>query len=125
MQPSPFRKSMSAIGLCAFALITGCQADYGADIHNKTSTPIFAQLMVKANDKLNPATLGASRRLGPGDRGSVGPVRANRRPGSVYLLVDSLPNPSKPSTVDLSPGTAFVDVSQEGNGPLRLSEKPN
>lgn len=124
MPSSLARKPLSILSLCAFALVAGCQADYGADIHNKTSTPVFAQLMVKANDKLNPASLGASRRLGPGDRASVGPVRANRRPGSVYLLVDSLPNPSKPSTVDLSPGTAFVEVSQEGGGPLRLSEKP-
>ena len=124
MRPTLRCKFISTMGLCVIGTVGGCQADYAADIHNKTSTPVFAQLMVKANDKLNPATLGASRRLGPGDRASVGPVRANRRPGSVYLLVDSLPNPSKPVTADLSPGTAFVEVSQDGNGPLRLNEKP-
>jgi hypothetical protein len=118
------RKSLSVIALTSFAALGACQADYGADIHNKTSTPIFAQLMVKANDHNQPAVLGASRRLGPGDRGAVGPVRANARPGSVYLLVDSLPNPSKPSGVDLAPGTAFLEVNQDGNGPLRIQEKP-
>lgn len=121
MSAPMIRNLLLTLGLCTLA---GCQADYGADIHNKTSTPVFAQLMVKANDRNQPATLGASRRLGPGDRGAVGPVRANQRPGSVFLVVDSLPNPSKPVTADLRPGTAFVEVTQEGSGPLRLSEKP-
>lgn len=114
----------AAAGVLSLMALSGCQASYGADVHNKTSTPVFAQLMVKANDKTMPATLGASRRLGPGDRAFVGPVRANKKPGSVYLLVDSMGNPSKPATADLLSGTAFVEVSQEDGGPLRISEKP-
>jgi hypothetical protein len=127
MPAKTVRKSIAAIVLCALASgLTGCQADYGADIHNKTPTPIFAQLMVKANDRNQAASMGASRRLGPGDRAALGPVRANARPGSVFLVVDSLNNPNTPISADLTPGTAFLEVVQEGDktgGPIRLVEK--
>lgn len=115
---------LAAIPTLALATLTGCQADYGADITNRTSTPIFAQLMVKANDRNSAAVMGAQRRLGPGDRAAIGPVRAPARPGSVFLVVDSLPNTSKPLSADLLPGTAFLEVTQDGTGPLHLSEKP-
>lgn len=118
------RKCLVGMGLGAFVLLTGCQANYMADVHNQTAAPVFAQLMIKANDRSQGATLGAARRLGPGDRAAVGPVRANKAPGSVYLSVDSMGNPSKPSTADLNPGTAFVVVTQEPGGPLRIAEKP-
>ncbi len=119
-----FRKTLISATLCASLALAACQADYGADIHNTTSGPVYAQLMVKANDRNQPATLNATRRLGPGDRGTVGPVRANARPGSVYLTVDSLPNPSHPASADLRPGTAFITVTQEPGGPLQIHEKP-
>lgn len=114
----------AAVPLLTLSVLTGCQADYGADITNQTSTPIFAQLMVKANDRNSGAVMGAQRRLGPGDRAALGPVRAAARPGSVFLVVDSLPNTSKPLQADLLPGTAFLVVTQEQGGPLRMSEKP-
>ena len=108
--------------VCAAAL-TGCQADFGADIHNKTSGPVFAQLMVKANGKNDPAVLGATKRLGPGDRAFVGPVRNSDRPGSVYVVIDSLPNASRAVTLDLLPGTSYLEVFDDG-GSLRVMPKP-
>lgn len=119
-----FRKCVISAAVFASIALGACQADYGADLLNTTSGPVYAQLMVKANDRNQPATLNASRRLGPGDRGTVGPVRANARPGSVYLLVDSLPNPSRPASADLRPGTAYITVTQEPGGPLQIHEKP-
>jgi len=119
-------RSTSFLLLVSALALPGCQSNYAADIHNKTPTPVFAQLMVKANDRNQPATLGAQRRLGPGDRAAVGPVRANIRPGSVYLLVDSMPNPSRPVSADLTPGTAFIEITQEGDamgGQLHIAEK--
>ena len=118
------RTLLLAVPTLALAALTGCQSDYGADITNQTSTPIFAQLMVKANDRNSAAVMGAQRRLGPGDRAALGPVRAAARPGSAFIVIDSLPNPSRPITADLQPGTAFLVVTQDGNGPLHLSEKP-
>lgn len=118
------RNLLSILVLGSTLTLAACQADYGADIHNTTSGPIYAQLMVKANDRNQPATTNATKRLGPGDRGTVGPVRANSRPGSVYLIVDSLPNPSKPASADLKPGTAFITVTQEPGGALQIHEKP-
>jgi hypothetical protein len=123
MGPSIIRKSLSIMALGTIGLLGACQTNYGADIHNQTSTPVFAQIMVKANDRNQPAVVGASRRLGPGDRGSVGPVRGSVNPGSAYLIVDSLPNPSRPASADLRPGTAFVTVTNADDGSLRITEK--
>jgi hypothetical protein len=124
MSLSKFRNPLSIMVLGCLVGLAGCQTNYGADIHNQTSTPVFAQIMVKANDRNQPAVVGASRRLGPGDRGSVGPVRGAVKPGSAYLIVDSLPNPSKPASADLLPGTAFVTVTNADDGSLRITEKP-
>ncbi len=115
--------SLWVCGLAAAAGLAGCQADYGADIMNRTSGPVFAQLMVKAHGKNDPAVLGANKRLGPGDRAFIGPVRASDHPGSVFVTIDSLPNTVRPTTLDLTPGTAFLEV-MEDNGALRVFPKP-
>lgn len=117
------RRVGPSVAVVALGLLAGCQADYGADLHNRTSTPVFAQLMVKAHGKDGAATLGASRRLGPGDRAFVGPVRASDRAGAVFLSVDSLPNATRPASLDLAPGTSFLDVIDD-SGSIRLSPKP-
>lgn len=111
-----------ALGAC---LLAGCQADFAADIHNQTPQPLFAQIMAKGNDGRS-ATVGASRRLGPGDRAMVGPVRTNERAGA-YLVLDTLPNPTRPITHDLHPGTSFLIVVQDpahNDVPPRIIEKP-
>ena len=79
--------------------------------------------MVKAHGHNNPAVLGASKRLGPGDRAYVGPVRGSDKPGSVYVTVDSLPNRSRPATLDLPPGANLLEVFED-NGSLRVMPKP-
>lgn len=104
-------------------LLVGCQADYSADIRNRTSTPVFAQLFVKPHGADGQSILGASKRLGPGDRAFIGPVRASDNPGAVFVSVDSLPNAARPASLDLLPGTSFLDVTDE-SGVLRLSPKP-
>ncbi|MFN7021388.1 MAG: hypothetical protein ACK4WH_08695 [Phycisphaerales bacterium] len=104
--------------------VWGCQqADFSADLHNKTAGPVFAQLMVKGRGANDPATLGASKRLGPGDRAFVGPVRTVANAGAVFLSVDSLPNRSRPATMDLMPGTSFVEVFED-DGMIRVMPKP-
>lgn len=113
---------VGAVG--AAAMLIGCaQADYGADIHNKTAAPVFAQIMVKAHGQSEPAVLGASKRLGPGDRAFVGSVRAADRAGMAYMVVDNLPSQSKSVTVDLAPGMNFYEVFDDG-GVIRVMPKP-
>lgn len=110
--------------ICASVLaLAGCRADYAADITNKTSQPVFASIIPKGGDR---AVVGASRRLGPGDRAFVGPVRVDKNKGA-YLTVDAMGNPGRPITVDLLEGTAFLEVQQDGTGsnpPMRIVEKP-
>lgn len=111
--------------LAAFPLfLAACQADYAADIHNQTPQPLYAQIMAKSNDGKS-AALAASRRLGPGDRALVGPIRTNKNAGA-YLVLDTMPNPTRPLTYDLQPGTAFLSVKQDSlsnDAPMRVEEK--
>jgi hypothetical protein len=101
----------------------GCQqADYGVDITNKTPQPVFAKIFRKGGSN---GMLGASARLGPGDRMYLGPVRTEKDYGA-FVSVDTQGNPGAPLTADLMPGTAFVEVVQDGqspNGRLHMVEK--
>lgn len=109
--------------LLTTAGMAGCQADYAADLTNRTPQPIFAQIFRKGGS--TGAVLGTQRRLGPGDRVFVGPIRTDK-PHGAFLSVDSLGNPGRPITMDLRPGTVFLEVQQEGAGPdapLRIFEK--
>jgi hypothetical protein len=110
-------------GLAACALgLAGCQADYAVDMTNRTPQPVYVQIFAKGGDR---AVLGASRRLGPGDRALVGPVRTDKGHGA-YLQVDSMPNPSRPLSGDLMPGTSYLELIQDGEGtnaPMRIVEK--
>ena len=113
-------------GMLAWAALAGggCQADFAADILNKTPQPLFAQIMTKSNDGKS-ASLGASRRLGPGDRAMVGPVRTNEKAGA-YLVLDTMPNPTRPVTWDMPPGASFLVVTQDpptNDGVLRIELK--
>ena len=111
-----------ACGFGVSAVLAGCQSDYAADIVNQTPQPVFAQIF--SNTGSGPV-LGANRRLGPGDRASIGPVR-NQTDNGAFLSVDSLPNPSRPVMVDLKPGTNFFVIMQDGTetaGPLRIVPK--
>ena len=106
----------------ALAVLGGCKADYAVDITNKTPQPVFAQIMRKGGTN---GMLGASVRLGPGDRSGLGPVRTEKDHGA-YLTVDTLGNPGRPVTMDLAPGAVFVEVQQDGEGPnsrIRVVEK--
>lgn len=112
---------LSVLGVLVLVL-AGCQADYSADVTNKTPQPLFVQVFSKGN---NEASLGASRRLGPGDRALIGPVRNQKNLGA-FLSVDTLPNPGKPITLDLAPGANFFDVRQDSDttaGPLVVIPK--
>ncbi len=114
-----------AIGLTLAAVVAGlggCQANYGVDVTNMTPQPVFAKVFRKGGSK---GMLGASARLGPGDRTYLGPVRTRKNSGA-FLSIDTMGNPGTPVTADLNPGTAFVEVQQDGpaaDAPLRLVEK--
>lgn len=111
----------------AAAAGAGCQANYAADVHNTTPQPVFVQMIKNANQPGSAKPMAVlQRRLGPGDRGALGPIRASDRAGAVSIVVDTLPNPSRPVTLDLMPGTTFLEVTMEGGattGPIRVNEK--
>jgi len=114
--------AMLALLVAGPALIGCQQADYAADVVNRTPQPVFAQLFTK---EANGAMAGMSRRLGPGDRASIGPVRAYVNRGA-YISVDTLSNPGRPVDADLLPGTSFFQIIQDGqdvNSPIRIVPK--
>jgi hypothetical protein len=102
-------------------LLTGCQASFTADIRNQTPQPLFAAIRQRTDDGRNPIL--AEQRLGPGDRASVGPVRAPV--GRALLVLDTRPNPQGPWTTDLRPGITSFAVTQKGDqtaGPLEVRQ---
>ena len=113
-----------AAGVMVLSLIAlaGCKTPYGASVTNKTPQPLYVQLMLKHSDG---ASMGASARLGPGDRRNIGPVRHDAGRGA-YLVFDTLPNPNRPATVDLAEGESYFEVQQQGDasaGPLVIIQK--
>lgn len=113
---------LAAMAIVCVSALAGCQADYAVDVTNRTPQPIRADIFRKGSDS---AVLGDSRRLGPGDRASLGPVRTSKDYGA-FLSIDTMGNPGRPLTVDLPRGTSYVEVHQDGEGPnspLRIVEK--
>lgn len=122
-----WRKGVLAMGAAAAAVmlagLAGCQADYAADVVNRTSHPVFVQLATRAHGIGEKSVVAANKRLGPGDRGFIGPVRASDRAGSVYVTVDALPNTVQPFSMDLPPGTTFLEAMQDDSGAVRVQMK--
>lgn len=113
-------------GLLALTLacgLAGCQADYAADITNRTSQPVFVQMATRAHGLGEKPVIAANKRLGPGDRVFIGPVRASDRAGSVFLSIDSLPNNVQPYSTDLLPGVTFFETMQGDDGVVRVQIK--
>ena len=117
------RMSALALGLVLATLgLGGCNADYAVDVTNKTPQPVFAKIFRKGGTS---GMLGASARLGPGDRTFLGPVRTEKSHGA-FLSIDTYGNPGRPVTADILPGTAYIEVVQDGQGadsPIRIVEK--
>lgn len=102
--------------------LAGCNANYAVDVLNGTPQPLFVKIYNKGNTE---ATLAASERLGPGDRAQVGPVQNAKNLGA-YAMFDTLPNPTRPITVDLNPGMNYFEVHQQGtatSGPLVVTPR--
>ncbi len=121
-------RRMSAICVSAAAMLAaggmvGCQADYAADITNRTPNPVFVQLVTRAHGIGEKSVLAANKRLGPGDRTFIGPVRASDKAGSVFVSIDALPNTARPFSMDLSPGTTFLEATQNDDGAVRVQIK--
>ncbi len=102
-------------------LVGGCSSTYSVDVRNQTPQVLFVQVATQRGAQTE--TLGL-RRLGPGDRGGLGPFTV--APSAVVLTsVDTTPNPGRAPELILRPGLSVLEVFQEGNqsaGPLRLRE---
>ncbi len=116
------RTCIAGAVLVGVAGLAGCNADYAVDVTNKTPQPVFAKIFRKGGTS---GMLGASARLGPGDRTFLGPVRTEKNHGA-FLSIDTYGNPGRPVTADILPGTAYIEVVQDGQGadsPIRIVEK--
>lgn len=107
----------------SFGALAGCQADYAADITNRTPNPVFVQLVTRAHGVGEKSVVAANKRLGPGDRSFIGPVRASDKAGSVFVSIDSMPNTVRPFTMDLPPGVTFLEATQSDDGAVRVQLK--
>jgi hypothetical protein len=124
MPSSVGHRGVWAAFLIATAGLGACQSSYSADVTNKTPQPLFVQLFAKGSGQNN-ATLAQSRRLGPGDRGGVGPIRVETSKGA-YVVFDTKANPGRPVTVDLAPGANLYEVRADGttnDAPLVIIQK--
>jgi hypothetical protein len=113
-----FGKAIAAAVLVATGVMGGCQAGYAVDVRNTASQPVYAQLMEQFDTG---TVMRSSIRLGPGDRGGLGPVMA--REGRAFVVVDTVPNQATPVQVPIAIGTTVIEVIQigtEASGPLQV-----
>lgn len=110
-----------AIALLApVTALSACQSDYAVDVRNHTAQPIYIELLVRYPS--GAVTVNQAARLGPGDRGELGPIRTGPD-NLVSFRADALPNPQRPAWLDLSPGLSVIEVQpggEQSNAPLRL-----
>ena len=104
-------------------VLGGCYSSYAVDVRNRTPQPISVELLAR-DPQGNVSWIAQPVRLGPGDRGGIGPVTidANR---PALLRADTPGNPGRPVTLEVRPGGMVVEVTQEGttaNGPLHVNE---
>jgi hypothetical protein len=113
------RSVMGAIVFGTLMIGGGCKSSYMADIRNQTPQPVVATLI----DPVGPDQI---VRLGPGDRGQLGPVMVDQKE-LVQVKVDSLGNTGVPAMFQLRPGENYLNVLQGGqltSGPLMIREVP-
>lgn len=104
----------------------GCTSTYAIDLRNQSSQPVFAELLARGPEG-GLALVGQPVRLGPGDRGGIGPVAVDAR-RSVVLRADSQGNGGRPAMLDVTPGTTVAIVGQDGttaNSPITLRSAQN
>jgi hypothetical protein len=119
------RKSLLAVLAFPLLAVGGCAvppSGYAVDARNRSAQPISLELLSR-DAQGNLYWLAQPVRLGPGDRGGVGPasLEAGR---SALLRTDTPGNPGRPVMTDLWPGATVVEVTQDGelaNSPLRVT----
>lgn len=116
--PSALKPLLAAAVLLS---LSACRSNYAVDIRNQTPQPVFAQVFERDNS--GGQRVLAGKRLGPGDRAAIGPVRA--RTGRAGLAIDTPANPGGILMIDLAAGTSVFNVTQRGemtSGPLEIRE---
>lgn len=111
-----------AAGLGVVPALAGCNAFYTADVRNFADQPVMAEL--KQGGRRPDGSVIARRRVPPGDRGKIGPIRAPKN-AVIFLEVDFAGNEGYPARLDLPSGTTVVNVERidEGAiGRIRLKE---
>lgn len=104
-------RTTAAFAILALGALAGCQQQFTCDVRNNGDQPITAQL-VWANNAMTREDL-RSARLGPGDRGSIGPVWTDK---PVKLVIDFQGNTGYPGELPLTPGLNVVNVRRADEG---------
>ena len=112
-----------ALPLAAALGLAGCRSGYDVGVRNLTDQPVEVRLTTPHSDGA-PMVL-ATKRLGPGDRGSMFTQVASGT--AVPLEADFQGTVGYPATIDLSPGKTIVNVRRTDSGSqgrLMLEELP-
>lgn len=120
------KNALLAVLILPLLALGGCAqgtSSYAADVRNHTGQPIAADLLLRNGPDVY-VPLVTTMRLGPGDRGGIGPVIVQSSQ-IVVLRTDVYGNPSRPCFMELRPGTTYAEVNQESplaTAPMRLRE---
>jgi len=109
-----------ALGGCVGA---NSNANYAVDVRNRSAQPVSVELLAR-DAAGNLSWLAQPVRLGPGDRGGLGPVWIDPKLQATFRA-DTPGNPGRAVIFDLKPGVIALEVSQDGTAatsPLRVTE---
>ncbi len=120
-------KPLLAVSVFSLLTLVGCAASppasFAVDVRNRSSQPVSVELLSR-DASGNLFWLVQPVRLGPGDRGGLGP--ATVAPDLVATFrADTPGNPGRAVIYDLPPGVTALEVSQDGTtatSPLRVTQ---
>jgi hypothetical protein len=120
MNPATGRAALAVL----LPLLGGCTTSYTVDVENRTPQPVVVELLIREPEMGLLASLAQPLRLGPGDRGGIGPVQTDTT-RTVLIRTDSAVRPGEPVMLDVRPGWTIVEVRQDGantTGPLHVRQ---
>ncbi len=102
--------------LVPFVLL-GCQSTYTIAVKNTTDQPVTLTVVERLGSR--PATVRASKWLGPGDAARLGPG-VSSADARLELVADSKANNFAPPITPIEPGWTAYDITRNEVGRLKL-----
>lgn len=104
---------LTAAALVATLGAVGCNSSYTVDVRNRTDQPVVAT--IRQTELTGGSNILEQRRIGPGDRHRIGPVRPDIIQ-NVFLEVDFAGNVGHPGELLLTPGLTVINVHRTEDG---------